>query len=268
MKKIESKAHPIVKRLAALRTQVKARENEKHLIVVGKECLDDLQEAFGFIEGRPGTLKVKSVFSTDQELLLKHAPKAAERLLITAEIWQKISGLDTRSGLGIELEYPSSFYSAQAPFPKKIFQSSKKILILDEIADPGNMGTLLRSAWAFGYHTVCLTPGCAHPFNDKALRAAKGVCLKLTLIQCPVEGLIEELTSAPIKCFSAHMDGKTLKGIDLKCKKRALVVGNEARGVNPALLEISEPVAIEMEPGIDSLNAAVAGSLLMWRFNV
>ena len=265
MKRVGNKAQPAVKRLTALRTQSKARDKEKHLIVVGKECLDDLQEAFGFKEGVEPTLKVKSLFSTDERLLSKLPGNSAKKLLVTQEVWQKISGLGSAEGIGVELEYPRTFFEPEGPFPKEVLKRCDKILVLDAIADPGNMGTLLRSAWAFGYHTVCLTPGCAHPFNDKALRSAKGISLKLNLIQSSIELIIQELKEANVALFAAHMSGKSSKQVSIHREKMALVVGNEARGVNPALLDISEPVAIEMHSGIDSLNAAVAGSLLMWR---
>lgn len=265
MKKIESRAHPAVKRLSALRGQAKAREAQKRLIVVGKECLDDLGEAFGFKKEQKPTLKVKSLFSTDKAHLSRLEAPSVEKLLVSVDVWQKISGLTSKEGFGVELEYPETFFDIEAPFPSELLKVSPKVLVLDAIADPGNMGTLLRSAWAFGYHTVCLTPGCAHPFNDKALRSAKGISLKLSLIQCSIEKLTQELKEADRATFAAHMSGNKLHSSVALKGKRTLIVGNEARGVNPALLDISKSIAIEMEPGIDSLNAAVAGSLLMWR---
>lgn len=144
---------------------------------------------------------------------------------------------------------------------------STRLLYLDEVADPGNLGTLLRTALAFGFSDVLLSLHSADPYKSKCLLASQGALFKLN-VQTSTKTKEED-------AYALKDAGYTLIATDLKSavapsqivtqnKKIALILGNEARGVAPQLIALSEQsVRIEMS-GIDSLNVGVAGGILMY----
>ncbi len=172
---------------------------------------------------------------------------ADEQLIVTPEILKKISGTPSPEPIAAEVTLPEN---------QKI--SGRLLLALDQISDPGNLGTLLRTAFAFGVQGVFLTDGCADPFNDKALRAAKGATFLLPLQHGNLEDLAKIAKSRTV--YIADLGGNEL----LKPQTPALLIlGNESHGPSPELLKLGEKVTIPMRPEIDSLNVAIAGSILL-----
>ncbi len=150
---------------------------------------------------------------------------------------------------------------SKKPEPKSI--SSDKVLFLDDVSDPGNVGTLLRTALAFGFRDVILLKG-ANPYKSKVIQASQGAIYKLNIVQRDDPSILKDLKK----------DGYTIIGTDLKSsiplnslikpKKFVLVLGNEARGVSKEVLnEGNENVRIEID-SIESLNVAMAGAILMY----
>ena len=266
MRQITSASHALVKHWRGLRTSRQARKSSQRLVLFGEDAV---------LELGPG-VQVVSFFSThkswqapepfrkDPSPLFPHL-SGEERFHITSAIWKKISGLNSEEGMGIEVSF--KLPSFEEAMRREAGGYSSKLLIIDELGDPGNVGTLIRSAVAFGFYSIFFTSGSADPLNDKALRASKGLALKQELIQGSVEQCLELLEKRGYHLLAADAKGEALGSKKFKPQRAlAIVVGNEARGVNPALLKQSMPVAIPMEQGVESLNAAVAGSLLMWAF--
>lgn len=139
------------------------------------------------------------------------------------------------------------------------------ILILDQVADPGNMGTILRTAWAVGLHGAWLTSGCADPFGPKAIRAGMGAQFSLDLRQC------SDLTAARIVLTDIGFNtlwctlpdgGVSCYGEEFDLSHSGLVIGNEANGIaNPS---IGCPVSIPMPGAAESLNAAQAATIFLF----
>ena len=144
-----------------------------------------------------------------------------------------------------------------------------KVLYLDGVGDPGNVGTLLRTALAFGYKDVILGKGSAGVYTPKTLMASQGAIFKLNILESKKEGF-EEIKSLQNKgYFIMATDLKASKPpheIDVKDKKFVIVMGNEARGVSKDIIDVSDVrVRLEMSE-IDSLNVGVAGGILMYLF--
>lgn len=150
--------------------------------------------------------------------------------------------------------------------------SSKRVLVLDGVSDPGNVGTLIRGASAFSFFDVILLNHCASPFSPRAVSASQGGIFLVNLI----EGLSPEEAVAALR-----KQGYIIMGTDLKSSKPleetdvpedkglALILGNEARGVSAGLLSQSDVnVRISMSKDIDSLNVAMAGSIIMHRYRL
>ena len=136
---------------------------------------------------------------------------------------------------------------------------SENILILDNIQDPGNMGTLIRSAEAFGYNTI-ISINSVDFYNEKVLRSTMGSIFRLNLIESDYE-YINTLDDYQI--YLADMNGEDFREIKSYGKK-ALVIGNEGNGISDEIQKTSHKiVSIPMQGEIESLNAAVSGSILM-----
>lgn len=145
----------------------------------------------------------------------------------------------------------------------------KKVLYLDEVGDPGNVGTLLRTALAFGYKDVILGKGSAGVYTPKTLMASQGAIFKLNIKESKDLGINEINTLKNNGYYIMATDLKASvppKEVDVNNKNFVLVMGNEARGVNKAIIDASDiRVRLEMSE-IDSLNVGVAGGILMYLF--
>ncbi len=141
---------------------------------------------------------------------------------------------------------------------------SANVLVLDRIQDPGNMGTLIRNAEAFGFGGVILVKGCADPYQPKVVRASAGSLLRMPLLQCGSPEIPELLKKAGKKTYGACMTGDTAaRNADLK-KDAAVIIGNEGNGISEELLSASERLYIPMAGKTESLNAAMAGTVIMY----
>ncbi|OPZ58780.1 MAG: tRNA (guanosine(18)-2'-O)-methyltransferase [Deltaproteobacteria bacterium ADurb.Bin510] len=136
----------------------------------------------------------------------------------------------------------------------------ERLLILDRLQDPGNVGTLIRTAEAFGFDGVIMTPGTANPYQPKAVRASMGSCLGLKLARAG----LPEIARLPQRLISLSLDGAvSLRQADLSAPL-GLILGQEAGGVCPELAALASQKVLIAMPGLtESLNVAVAGGIVM-----
>lgn len=154
--------------------------------------------------------------------------------------------------------------------PRPLFPG--RYLVADGVQAPGNLGTLVRSAWAFGLDGVAIGEGTVDPWNPKVVRASSGGVFRVPLLgvppDFPAEG--ESETTAPRSLLYADPAGTPLDSTGALDPTKppapnwALVVGNEARGVSERYRQFGRATAVPLAPGVDSLNVAVAGSILMY----
>lgn len=138
------------------------------------------------------------------------------------------------------------------------------ILIPDQIRDPGNLGTLLRSAAATGVQAVFLPPDTTDVFAPKVLRAGMGAHFRVPIREMTWEEIEQMSKSANLQMYLADMNGKPCWETDLR-QPLALIVGGEAEGASEQARKLAnEQVSIPMAGNIESLNAGVAGSVLMF----
>lgn len=150
---------------------------------------------------------------------------------------------------------------------KKQFVQKPITLILDAINDPGNMGTIIRSAHWFGIETIITTPKCVDIFNPKVVQSTMGSLAAVAVYEMSVKEIQQQFT--PETCFyGAFMDGHDVRDLQLSVPA-ALVIGSEAHGISDLLPVISQRISIPAanpsnKP--ESLNAAVAAAILMNSF--
>lgn len=139
------------------------------------------------------------------------------------------------------------------------------ILALDRIADPGNMGTIFRSALWFGIKHILLSPGCVDPYSPKVVRSSMGALGHLLIHQTSdLNQTCDEWMEKGGQLAALHMSGTTLHEVTLRAGGLCLIVGSEAHGVDATLLEKCQTLVIERKGKGESLNAAMATSIALY----
>ena len=149
---------------------------------------------------------------------------------------------------------------------KKMKLKEGKILVLDSIQDPGNMGTIIRSSVAFGIDTIVINEKCADIYSDKVIRASQGMIFSVNIIKENLEEFIKKIRKTH-KIFATKVDGgKSIKDIE-KIENFVIIMGSEGTGVSKNLLDLAdEYLYIPMNKKCESLNVAVAASIILYDF--
>jgi TrmH family RNA methyltransferase len=239
-----------VKRVRALQTNRRDRWKEKRFILEGSRLSNEVIQA-----GVP----VELVFHTEHfkakepGLINLLARLGGEVQSVSEAVMAACS--DTESPAGILVV---------APFPElKIPEKLTLALVVDRMADPGNLGTLLRTAWAVGVEALFLTEGCVDPFNPKVIRAGAGAHFYLPVLELHSHAVVDHLRGLELWLAESRA-GMAYHEVDWR-RPSALIIGSEAHGVGNALGDvIKRRVNIPMREGVESLNAAIAASVLLF----
>lgn len=231
---ISSKTNSKIKFVCSLKTP-KGRNEHKKFLCEGKKALEMALNA-GL---------VREVYTLEKLNL----PKSIDQYIVTEEVMKKISSSISPEGI----VFVSDFIKEKEDF-------GNKIIYLDGVSDPGNMGTIIRTALALGFDAVCYSKGSVSPYNEKVVAASKGAIFSIPVLE--VELYLLKLKYQII--VSALQDNS----IELKNVKPAknfvLVLGNESHGVKQETLALSDIVTKIPIEGINSLNVAIAGAILMY----
>ena len=143
-----------------------------------------------------------------------------------------------------------------------------KVLILDNIQDPGNLGTIIRSCVAFNIDTIILSKNTVDLYNSKVIRATQGMIFNIGIVYKDIEETISILKENNYKIYGTNVNnGKSLKNVE-KCKKFAIIMGNEGNGVRQNILDMcDEYIYIDMNKSCESLNVGVATSIILYEFS-
>ena len=212
----------------------------------------------------PVSLREKFSFTTTRVIEAVQAIRALDGVTtrVAPHVAEKLAG--TKSSQGV-------FALLQAPAPPThLLHSAHRLLALEGVQDPGNVGTLLRSAAAFGFDGVLLGPGCAAPFAPKTLRASMGAAGRLpVLVVSDLPAALTALRGRGVTCLAAalyHSRPLDEVGTDFPGGV-CLVIGSEGQGLTDAAVAACDAaVRIPMTDLVESLNAGVAGSVLLWQF--
>ena len=138
-------------------------------------------------------------------------------------------------------------------------------LVLDGVQDPGNVGTIWRTADAFGADGLLLCSGCADPWNPKTVRATMGAVFRLPVYEGTLKDAARLLSAASVPLYAAALGQDAQDIRDVPLSKAAVVIGSEGRGVSDEALALCrKAVRIPMRARCESLNAAVAASVALW----
>lgn len=150
-------------------------------------------------------------------------------------------------------------------YKKESTISGNKILLLDRLQDPGNLGTIIRSAVAFNFDTIILSNDTVDLYNSKVLRSTQGMLFNINILRQDLTNVINELKNNNYTIYGTKVDnGNDVKEIN-KINKFALIIGNEGTGISDNILkQCDKYLYIKMNNNCESLNAGVAASILMY----
>jgi RNA methyltransferase, TrmH family len=250
---ITSTKNPQIKHLRSLLTNRKDRRFERLFVIEGVRLLEEAFAAsaeFAIVVYDPAQLSTTERGAAMLELLVA-LPHAYQ---VTPEVLQAVSDTVTPQGVVAAVRWPM----LDAPI-------YGVVLVLDALQDPGNVGTLLRSAVATGIGQVICTAGTADVYSPKVARAAMGAHFRLAIVQDLAWDDVPLMLSTVDHVYAAVAEGSMPYYAADWRQPSALIIGNEANGVSAAGLEIAtKQIAIPMAPGVESLNAAVAGSVILF----
>jgi len=174
--------------------------------------------------------------------------------IVSEDIFKHVSPLKTAQDVLFSCKMPQH----------RTLDINKRNIILDGIQDPGNVGTVLRGAGAFGIDSVILTGACADPYNPKTVRATMGAIFRQNIVQLDYTELAEYVTRGLVLYGAAlEKSSKDIRSVDLS--GASIAIGSEGAGLSEEALALCKQlVIIPMEPGAESLNAGVAANIFMW----
>ena len=171
---------------------------------------------------------------------------------ITENILKYLSNVDAPTGIIGVCEF------------KDMSLNGSKLLILDSIQDPGNLGTIIRSSVAFNIDTIIINDKCADIYSDKVIRSSQGMIFKINIVKKNLFEFLKEI-KGHIPIYGTKVTGgKELKTLE-KISDFAIIMGNEGNGVDPKLLDLcDEYLYISMNSNCESLNVGVATSIILY----
>lgn len=254
-KDIISRDNKRIKYAAKLLNSAKFRSENKQFVIEGIRLCEDALLSGVFIKQVFFTKKAKIKYST---IIDKIIDASENSNLVEDEILKLISDTQNPQGIVCICEMNNDC--------KEI--ARKHILALEDINDPSNMGTILRTAEAFGFDSIVISKNCCDIYNPKVLRGSMGAVFRIkfkTVISMP-EFISTMNAKGVISCASLpSADSISIQELDFKSASYLMVIGNEAQGIREDTIKVcKKKVTIPMPGKSESLNAATAASILMW----
>ena len=247
MMRITSRKNPLLQQVKKLLTSRKERENTGLFVADGTKLL---QEAARWYEGLDTV-----IFSDGIEI---DVPAHVKTYTVPEDVMASISPMETPQGALFLCKLPE----------KKDFAPKPGMLLLDGIQDPGNLGTILRTADALEI-PVALLEGCADPYSHKVVRASMGAVFRTPVQQTTWQEAARSCTDAGIPVAVTALSDRAVDLRQAPLGTMAVVIGSEGRGVRPEIMEAAQAeLIIPMNSRCESLNAAIAAAIVMWQMKL
>lgn len=188
---------------------------------------------------------------------LPQMPRQARMVEVPEDVMASISPMKSPQG--------ALFLCRMPPLAPPQRLEGKRYLVLDGLQDPGNVGTIWRTADALGADGLLLVNDSADPWNPKTVRATMGACFRLPAYELPAERISELMEASSLPLYAAALGRDTVDLRQVRLGRCAVVIGSEGRGVSRELLEKSgKTLSIPMRERCESLNAAAAAAVVLW----
>ena len=248
MLSITSLHNPLIRRMKSL-ASAKGRRQEGAFTAEGEVMIREALES--------GLVPLAGLFETECPLALKLENAGAQTFTVPRGILESVCDTKTPQGQAAMFRLPE-----KTPLPAE----AKRLVALDGVQDPGNVGTIIRTLDAAGLDGLLLGEGCPDVFSPKVMRSTMGSAFRVKHEECALPQRLEELKRAGHSLIVSVLDGDDIYSCACPLPERfVLVIGSEAHGVSPELRQISDlRLRIPMRGRAESLNAAVAAGILMY----
>ena len=249
---ITSTSNPQIKRLLQLQKKAKVRDEENVFVVEGLRMFAELPKN-----------RVEKVYISESlynrkklELNLQDFPFE----ILSEQVFGHVS--DTKTPQGILCVVKREKYDLDELFQVK----NPHFIVLDNLQDPGNMGTIIRTAQAAGVDAVFMSKDCVDIYNPKTIRSTMGSIYRMPFIYIEdIPNLLDIFREKGVKSYAAHLNGENFYDKEEYCSGTAILIGNEGNGLHEEVAQKADVwVKIPMQGQVESLNAAIAASVLMF----
>lgn len=242
--RITARKNPLLQQVRKLLSSRKAREEAGLFVSDGTKLL---REA---VRWWPGLDTVILSDGVEAEV-----PEQVRLIRVPADVMESVSPMQTPQGALFLCRLPE----------KTAFEAKRGMLILDGIQDPGNLGTILRTADALDI-PVALLEGCADPYSHKVVRSSMGAVFRRPVVQTTWQEVKAACANAGIRVAVTALTDTAQDIRSETLSEMAVVIGSEGQGVRPEILESADQaLIIPMTPHCESLNAAIAAAIVMWQ---
>ena len=242
--RITARKNPLLQQVRKLLSSRKAREEAGLFVADGTKLLDEA------VRWWPG---LETVILSDG--VQANVPEHVRVVYVPKDVMESISPMQSPQGALFLCRLPE----------KRAFVPQREMLLLDGIQDPGNVGTILRTADALQI-PVALLEGCADPYSHKVVRSSMGAVFRTPVVQTTWEaaGAAFRQAGIPVAVTALTDRAEDLRKAELT--QMAVVIGSEGQGVRQEILESADAeLIIPMNPNCESLNAAIAAAIVMWQ---
>lgn len=247
MERITSRGNPLCAHLRKLASSGSYRRERGEFLCDSPKLLEEALAHGG---------NLRTVVYTERAAL-PPIPAGVRQVIVPEDVMRSVSPAQSPQGVLSVCALP------ERPLPERL--EGVRYVVLDGVQDPGNVGTILRTADAFGADGLFLVNGCADLYNPKTVRATMGAVFRCPVWSCGAEALQTLLVASGLPLYGAALRSDTADVREVDYSRCALAIGSEGRGLSPELLGIcTRTVRIPMREHCESLNAAVAAAVLLW----
>ena len=248
MEKITSRKNRIITHLRAAASDRAYREGCREFICDGEKTL---REALEY------KARIKCVLWKEKEGDIQ-LPEDVQQYCAPSELFEYASPLKSSAGPAFTVQMPD----------RDAERRIERAIVLENLQDPGNVGTVIRTANAFDIDAVILVGACADLYNPKTVRASMGAIFRQSVLETDIRGLEALMERHRLPLFGAALSDRAEDLRNVELHRSAVAIGSEGRGLSRELLNIcSGEIIIPMSPDSESLNAAVAASVIMWEMS-
>ena len=246
MERITSRQNPFLKQIGKLNNAKSERRKAGVFPGEGPKLLEEAVKS-GW----------KITATVSAEGVAVPAIPGARQVEVPREVLESLCDTKTPQGVLFLCELP------ETKAPEKL--EGSRYLVLDGVQDPGNVGTIWRTADAFGCDGLILLSGCADPYSPKTVRASMGAVFRSGVWTAQAREMKAVLERSGIPLYGAALRDDTLDARDVDYSRSALAIGSEGRGLSEEMLLLCDKtIRIPMAERCESLNAAIAAAVLLW----
>lgn len=254
--RIESRENSLVKRLVRLSNDRKFRKEMQEMVCEGEKMLGEALSSGIEIHD----ILVADEAELDTELLRQAERQGAKLYTCPASLLSKVSNVKTPQGVVFSCERPVA--------ELRVLQDAKRLMVLEGLQDPGNLGTIIRTADAFALDGIILCEGCVDPTSPKVVRATMGAAFRLPIAAATLEQTVAFLDKQNLPLYAAALSESSVPLTRVDLTRAAVMIGNEGRGITKKAAALcTQQIIIPMDGRAESLNASVAASIIMYEMS-